>query len=59
MSLSVLLAITTIVIAIFGYDYFKVIREVYKNQYLKVENTQLKKASTITSNKNELNNQRH
>lgn len=43
MSLSVLLAIATVIITIFGYDYFKVIREVYKNQYLKVENTQLKK----------------
>jgi murein DD-endopeptidase MepM/ murein hydrolase activator NlpD len=42
MSLSVLLAVFTFIIGVFSYDYFKVIREVYKNQYLKVENTQLK-----------------
>lgn len=42
MSLSVLLGGITIVLSVFAYDYFMVIKEVYKNQYLKVENTQLK-----------------
>ena len=42
MSLSALLGALTIVVFIFTYDYFMVIKEVYKNQYLKVENTQLK-----------------
>jgi murein DD-endopeptidase MepM/ murein hydrolase activator NlpD len=42
LSLSALLGGITLIVFIFAYDYFMVIKEVYKNQYLKVENTQLK-----------------
>ena len=41
-SLAIIIAFTTIILGVLTYDYFQILRQVYKNKYLSTENSQLK-----------------